>query len=145
MVNSTDEFPPGDTPSLALLHPTQDEKTATWRLNGSAWKGAMDIPTYLRRETHLENQAFTKDGGITFWVLVDSAAQPNVRPILASCESLRKRALIFKGDGEVEEIISHGIGKSLRSDEFQELRDLFQECALRGIHLRYGSSPLTHL
>lgn len=110
MVNSTQELPPNDSPTLALLHPTQEEKIATWKLNGSVWKGAMDLPTYLRRELHLENQAFTRDGGLTFWILVDTAAQPNARPILASCESLRKRALITKESGEVEEIISHGIG-----------------------------------
>lgn len=70
----------------------------------------MDLPTYLRRETHLENQAFTRDGGITFWILVDTTLPPNARPILASCESLRKRAVIARGDGQVSDIISHGIG-----------------------------------
>lgn len=70
----------------------------------------MDLTTYIRRETHLENQAFTKDGGITFWILVDTTLAPNKRPILASCESLRKQALIAKGDGQVKDIISHGIG-----------------------------------
>jgi len=110
MINSTHNLPPSDSPTLAFLHPTQEEKISTWNLNGSAWKGAMSLPTYLRREAHLENQAFTRDGGITFWILVDTTAQPNDRPILASCESLRKAALIAREDGQVEEIISHGIG-----------------------------------
>lgn len=110
MINSTKELPPSDSSTLALLHPTQEEKIATWKLNGSAWKGAMDLSTYLRREIHLENQAFTRDGGITFWILVDTTSQPNTRPILASCESLRKQALLAKENGNVEDIVSHGIG-----------------------------------
>jgi hypothetical protein len=110
MVHSTHELSPSDSPTLALLHPTQEEKIATWRLNGSVWKGAMNLSTYLRREKYLENQGFTRDGGISFWILVDTTAQPNARPILASCESFRKQALIAREDGKVEDIISHGIG-----------------------------------
>lgn len=79
----------------------------------------MDLPTYVRRETHLESQAFTKDGGITFWILVDTTIAPNERPILASCESLRKQALIAKGDGQVEDVISHGIGSVFCNPEYR--------------------------
>lgn len=104
------DLPPSNSPRLALLHPTPEEKEATWNLNGQAWRGTMDLPTYLRRETYLENQAFTRDGGITFWILVDAALAPNERTILASCESLRKRALLAESDGQATEITSHGIG-----------------------------------
>ena len=69
----------------------------------------MPLSMYLRRETHLENQAFTKDGGITFWILVDSTLPPNGRPILGSCESFRKRALVARA-GKLEDAVSHGIG-----------------------------------
>lgn len=113
------DLPPSNSHTLALLHPTRDEKLATWNLNGQSWRGRLSLPAYLRRETYLENQDFTKDGGITFWILVDTTAQPNLRPILASCESLRKRALIAKGDGQVEEIISHGIGSVFCNPEFR--------------------------
>ena len=104
------KFPPSDSPNLSLLHPTPEEKQATWKLNGQAWRGAMDISTYLRREAHLEDQAFTRDGGITFWILVDTTFPPNTRPILSSCESLRKKAIITQGDGQLRDITSHGIG-----------------------------------
>ena len=103
------DLPPSDSPNLALLHPTQEEKIETWKLNGASWRGAMTPETYFRRETHLENQAFTKLGGITFWILVDSTLAPNERPILASCESFRKPALVARG-GIVEDVVSHGIG-----------------------------------
>lgn len=104
------DLPPSDSLDLALLHPTPEEKIATWNMNGQAWRGRMDLPTYVRRETHLEDQAFTRDGGVTFWILVDISLPPNKRPILASCESLRKRALMARGNGLLKDITSHGIG-----------------------------------
>ena len=103
------QLPSGDSPTLALLHPTPEEKIETWKLNGASWRGAMPLSTYLRREAHLANQNFTRDGGISFWILVDTALAPNERPILASCESLRKRALVARR-GQVQDVISHGIG-----------------------------------
>ncbi len=113
------DLPPSEATTLALLHPTAEEKIAIWNLNGQIWRGNMDLPTYIRREKHLENQAFTKDGGITFWILVDSTLAPNERPILASCESLRKRALIADGNGQVTDIVSHGIGSVFCNPEYR--------------------------
>jgi hypothetical protein len=42
--------------------------------------------------------------------LTPSSSPPGSRPILASCESLRKRALVRTADGQVKEVITHGIG-----------------------------------
>lgn len=102
-------LPSSDSPNLALLQPTQQEKVETWKLNGSSWRGTMSLSMYLQREAHLENQAFTRDGGITFWILVDSTLPLNERPILGSCESFRKRALVASA-GKIEDVVSHGIG-----------------------------------
>ena len=112
------KLPSSDSPNLALLHPTEQEKVETWKLNGSSWRGTMPLSIYLRREVHLENQAFTKDGGITFWILVDRTLAPNERPILGSCESLRKRALVAK-DGKVADVVSHGIGSVFCNPEYR--------------------------
>lgn len=112
------ELPASYSPNLALLHPTQEEKIETWKLNGASWRGTMSISTYLRREIHLENQAFTKDGGITFWILVDSTLPPNERPILGSCESFRKRALVARS-GKLEEVVSHGIGSVFCNPDYR--------------------------
>lgn len=106
---AANELPPSNSSNLALLHPTQEEKVETWKLNGASWRGTMPLQIYLRRETHLENQAFTKDGGLTFWILVDSTLPPNERPILGSCESFRKRALVASAE-KLEDAVSHGIG-----------------------------------
>ncbi|KAL6719318.1 hypothetical protein ACLMJK_003557 [Lecanora helva] len=112
-------LPPGNSPNLVLTHPTPEEKQATWKLNGQAWRGTMDISTYVRREAHLEDQAFTRDGGITFWILVDTTLPPNARSILASCETFRKKALIARENNEVEQITSHGIGSVFCNPEYR--------------------------
>lgn len=103
-------FPASDSPSLSLIHPTPAEKLATWSLNIQAWSGPLSFPAYQRREEHLSHQDLTRDGGMTFWILVDNSAPPSpVRRILASCETIKKRALLTRGDGCVEEFISYGI------------------------------------
>ena len=100
-------LPDSKSPSLALDHPTEEEKLALWTKNSIMWKGALSQEAYLRREYYLSRQEFTKDGGITWWVLVDTSAEKRV--ILSACESFRKKALVFR-DGKTEEIITHGIG-----------------------------------
>ena len=114
----THNLPPSDSPNLALLHPTQEEKIETWKINGASWRGAMPLSTYLRREMHLEDQAATRDGGMTFWILVDSTFPPNERPIFGSCESVQKRALVARA-GKVEDVVSHGIMSVFCNPEFR--------------------------
>ena len=103
-------LPPSDSPTLALAHPTEEEKFGTWKLNGSSWRGPLSLEAYLRREEHLASQPFGQDGGVTYWILVDTASAISPRPIFASCESYRKRAYVRKSSGQVEEVVSHGIG-----------------------------------
>ena len=119
MPSSAPNLPPSDSPKLHLVHPTEDEKTATWTANGQVWRGQLSLPAYLRREVHLANQSFTKDGGITFWILVDTSSTANPRTVLASCETLRKRALIAKKGQKVQEVISHGIGSVFCDPEYR--------------------------
>jgi len=106
----------GDAPSLALVHPTEAEKQIQFKLNGSEWRGALSLPAYLRREATLSQQALTRDGGISYWILVDTSLPNNpldpdsgTRLPLASCETYRKKALVWQ-NGELKEVICHGIG-----------------------------------
>lgn len=109
--SSAADIPDSTSPSLALVHPTAAEKLATWRLNSQIWCGRLSLEAYLRRESVLANQTLTRDGGITFWILIDTSAPTSTpRMILASCETYRKRALIAMGNAKVEEVVSHGIG-----------------------------------
>ncbi|MCJ1290132.1 hypothetical protein MMC34_001668 [Xylographa carneopallida] len=138
-------LPFSTSPTLHLTHPTPAEKEATWRLNGAAWRGRLSLEAYLRREHHLAAQPLTQNGGITYWILVDSteptpSPDPNGKPaiqftqcplvatpptnpssvftapptrtMLASCETLRKRALIAHRASApaVTDITAHGIG-----------------------------------
>ncbi|MCJ1299822.1 hypothetical protein MMC08_002616 [Hypocenomyce scalaris] len=122
MASSSPDLPSYTSPTLALVNPSEEEKVLCWKLNGASWRGALSLPAYLRREEHLANQAFTRDGGITHWILVDTAVSipdSSPRTILASCESLRKKALLATKDGKVEEIISHGIGSVFCRPEFR--------------------------
>ena len=123
MTGSVHELPPSSSPSLAVVHPTQEERLQTWHLNGKSWAGRLSIEAYIRREEHLANQAFTRNGGITYWILVDSTKSPNQREILSSCESLRKRALVARaegdGSGDVEEVVSHGVGSVFCDPRFR--------------------------
>jgi len=110
------DLPMGDSPTLALVHPTEEEKLIQFTLNGAEWRGALPIKTYLRREAVLSSQSLTRDGGITYWILIDTSMKGNpldpastTRLPLASCESYRKKALVWQ-DGNVHEVITHSIG-----------------------------------
>ena len=108
-MGSLADLPSSDSPSLGLVQATDKEKEKTFRLNGASWRGALCISDYLEREAHLGEQFLTRDGGITYWILVDTTLKADKRPILASCETLRKRAWIAKS-GKIEEVVAHGIG-----------------------------------
>ncbi|KAH7054636.1 hypothetical protein B0J12DRAFT_658384 [Macrophomina phaseolina] len=101
------DLPMGDCPSLALVEPTEEEKVQQWTKNAPAWRGALSTDAYIRREHHLSSQELTKDGGQTWWILVDTAAKQ--RKALAGCESFRKKAIVAK-DGQIKDVITHGIG-----------------------------------
>ncbi|KAF9640215.1 Acyl-CoA N-acyltransferase [Lasiodiplodia theobromae] len=101
------KLPPGDSPTLVLVEPTEDEKVIQWTKNAPAWRGALSVEAYIRRERFLSSQDNTKDGGQTWWVLVDEAASERI--LLAGCESFRKKAIVAK-DGQINDVITHGVG-----------------------------------
>lgn len=116
MRSAIDLLPEGDSPTLALVHPTEEEQLIQSKLNGAEWRGALSPSAYLRREAVLAQQALTKEGGITYWILVDTALKNNpldpdsrTRLPLASCETYRKKALVWQ-DGQLQEVVSHGVG-----------------------------------
>ena len=113
------DLPPKDSPTIALVHPTPEEKIRTWELNGSSWRGQLSLEAYLRREEHLASQPFCRDEGMSFWILVDTASSSSSRAILASCESFRKRALIERPGKDVQEVVSHGIGSVFCNPEYR--------------------------
>ncbi|KAJ5321231.1 hypothetical protein N7476_004233 [Penicillium atrosanguineum] len=101
-------LPMGDSPDLILVPATPSERIASIKLNSIAWKGPLDIDTYIERENHLLEQRLTCDG-LTCWILVDRTEPEGTRTILSSCESYRKKALLAH-DGKVDDVGTHGIG-----------------------------------
>ena len=68
-------------------------------------------PSGFAKEDHLCSQELTRDGGITHWVLAWNPARPGDekgpeggRPVLASCDTIRKRVLVASRSeaGQVE-------------------------------------------
>ena len=113
-------LPSSKSSSLQLLEATPTEKLQTWILNYKEWGGAFSLPSYVAREQYLASQTLTSNGGITHWVLLDpepapepSRQQAEDRNILASCDTIRKRALVARlsdtGAPELQEVVSHGL------------------------------------
>ncbi|KAK9370618.1 hypothetical protein V1509DRAFT_616321 [Lipomyces kononenkoae] len=110
-------LPPADSPELVLVPATPEERVECIKLHSVAFKGPLDLETYIARENHLVDQSLTRDG-LTCWVLVDRNKPPGQRTILSSCETYRKKAFLAHG-GHLEDIITHGIGTVYSRPEFR--------------------------
>lgn len=112
MGSTTRELPSADSPDLLLTESTQAELQHVWSLHHPMWGPALRLEDYLHREEFLMTVPLAKNGGVTHWILTDRNAAPDHRPIYASCESLRKRALASRLVDEqvvVQDGIAHGI------------------------------------
>ncbi len=115
------ELPPSSSPSISLVPATLLERYQCWNLNAPSWRGPLSAEQYVSRETFLERQLLTRDGKITFWILTDtslSAGQDGARPILASCETLRKEGY-SASDGNVNRLVTHGVGSVFCRAEYR--------------------------
>ncbi|KAJ5458043.1 Acyl-CoA N-acyltransferase [Penicillium sp. IBT 31633x] len=110
-------LPAGESPDLILVPATPSERIASIRLNSVAWKGPLDVETYIERENHLLQQRLTRDG-LTCWILVDRNEPEDNRTILSSCESYRKTALLAH-NGQAENVATHGVGSVYCRPEFR--------------------------
>lgn len=113
-------LPHRDSPELHLVLATAEEQLAQLHVNSEEWRGILSVPAYFRREEHLLQQALTRDGGLTSWVLVH---QPNGsserdRKVLCGCESILKRALVAS-DGEIEDVVAHGVASVFCPPEYR--------------------------
>ncbi|KAH8808836.1 hypothetical protein F5884DRAFT_382934 [Xylogone sp. PMI_703] len=113
-------LPDAKAASLHLSHPTEEEKVTTWKLNYANWGNALSLEEYIQRERYLQTVPLARDGGVTHWILVDKTLEPNNRAVLASCESIWKRALVkHKGTDKVKETITHGIGSVFCNPQYR--------------------------
>lgn len=110
-------LPAADSPDLILVPATPEERIDSIKLNSVAWKGPLDVNTYIERENHLMAQHLVKDG-LTSWILVDRKEPEGRRLILSSCETYKKKALLAYG-GQVEDVPTHGVGSVYCRPEFR--------------------------
>lgn len=112
MGSTAQTLPSADSPDLVLAESTKAELLHVWSLHHPMWGPALKIEDYLAREEFLMTVPLAKNGGVTHWILTDKNGAPDNRPIYASCESLRKRALASRlgpNGPVVQDGIAHGI------------------------------------
>ncbi|KAK1715416.1 lysine acetyltransferase [Colletotrichum lupini] len=95
---------------LVLTQPTPAERLKTYTSTYANWGAALELQEYIRRESYMTTVPVSRNGGITQWILTDPTLPPDARPILSSCESIRKTVLVAKPDGTVVDAITHAVG-----------------------------------
>ncbi|OHE97347.1 lysine acetyltransferase [Colletotrichum orchidophilum] len=95
---------------LVLTQPTPAERIKTYTSTYANWGAALELDEYIRREAYMTTVPVSRNGGITQWILTDPTCPPDARPILSSCESIRKNVLVAKPDGTVVDAITHAVG-----------------------------------
>ncbi|KAH7630991.1 hypothetical protein B0T09DRAFT_127831 [Sordaria sp. MPI-SDFR-AT-0083] len=123
---TTDSLPCASSPSLTLTLAHPSERPKTWSLTHPMWGPALSHSEYLAREHFMTTLPLAKDGGLTHWIFTDtdSAQEENNRPVLSSCETLRKHAVAARYDPSsdcvvVTEGISHGIGSVFTDPQYR--------------------------
>ncbi|KAL7819851.1 hypothetical protein V8C26DRAFT_393579 [Trichoderma gracile] len=130
--SSPTPLPPSTSPTIILTNPTPKERTRTWLYNQTEWGNSLTVPAYLEREEYLLSIPLARNGGITNWILTDSSfAVPDKdddgeRPVLAACETLRKRALVrdpsssADSDGStVRDVWAYGVASVFTNKAFR--------------------------
>lgn len=136
------DLPAASSPSLILTHPTDQERLRTWSQTHPKWGPALSLHDYLDREAYLTTVPLAKDGGITHWILTDSSLPPDQRPILSSCETLRKPALSCApagpdgGEPVVVDGIAHGLGSVFTAPQFRGMGYASRMMREVGVRLR---------
>lgn len=114
-MGSTLHLPSAESPDLILAESTKAELQHVWALHHPMWGPALTLENYLNREEFLMTVPLAKNGGVTHWILTDRNGTPDNRPIYASCESLRKRALASRLDAEGQVVLQEGIAHGIAS------------------------------
>jgi hypothetical protein len=108
------ETPYPFTMSSKLAAPTQEELLRIWTSTHPSWGAALSLQSYLDRETSQIDIPLARNGGLSRWILTTDAAGSPQRPLLSSCETLRKRAVVRDAGvavgGQVRDVAAHGVG-----------------------------------
>ncbi|KPM46486.1 hypothetical protein AK830_g199 [Neonectria ditissima] len=118
-MGSVHELPDSTSIDLHLSHPTPDECVKIWTNTFDSWKDSLTLPAFLTESKFLTTIPLAMDGGMTTWILVDKNLPPDKRPILCSCETFRKRALMSDACGNVQQVLVHGIASVFCPSEYR--------------------------
>ncbi|KAM5347975.1 hypothetical protein ACJ41O_007799 [Fusarium nematophilum] len=133
---SHDNLPSVSSPSLILTNPTSSERVRIWKATHPHWGAALTIDDYISREYDNLEAPLARDGGVTSWMLTDGNLPADERPILSSCETYRKRALVSGQGGAVREGIAHGVASVFTFTECRRKGYAAKMMALLAEHLR---------
>ncbi|KAL1891847.1 hypothetical protein Sste5346_007391 [Sporothrix stenoceras] len=114
-------LPSAADPSLILAIPTVEERRKVWELTHPMWGNALVMDDYLHREDYLTTVPLAMESGITHWILTDGTRPANQRPILSSCETLRKHAMSAEAAESpiVVDGIAHGIASVFTDPQYR--------------------------
>ena len=113
------DLPDSSSPDLHLSHPTPGEYVKIWTKTSASWRDSLTHEDYLQESLFLTTVPLARDGGMTTWILVDKKLPQDHRPILCSCESFLNRSLRSDADGEVEDVVVHGIASVFCPPEYR--------------------------
>ncbi|KAL5615401.1 hypothetical protein BROUX41_005448 [Berkeleyomyces rouxiae] len=118
------DLPSASSPEVIISHPTPTECSHIYTLTSADWGAA--LPTradYIRREKFLTHLPLSQRGSARQWILTTPGA-PGTRPILSSCDTLRRRGLVAsgKGNGTVDEVEVQAIGAVFTDPAFRGRR-----------------------
>lgn len=121
--------------SAKLAAPTHDELVRIWTGTHPSWGAALSLEDYLDREASQVTIPLSVNGGLSRWILTTDASpppsaggstspSPSRRPVLSSCETLRKRALVrdagtARGLASVRDVVAHGVASVFTDEEFR--------------------------
>ncbi|KAL8391830.1 hypothetical protein RB595_002147 [Gaeumannomyces hyphopodioides] len=121
-----EDLPSASEPFLVLAHPTDSELRRIWTMTHGPWGPALSLDEYIEREAYLYTVPGSKDGLQSSWILTDCRLPPDARPILSSCDTYRKPAMVSyppQASGQAAataaNVVAHGIGAVFTDPEFR--------------------------
>jgi hypothetical protein len=102
------KLPLANSPTVKLVPPTDEERLEQWRIAGVTWRGPQTLEAFVDRELAGATRLGIKTGGIKHWILVDTTEkvpEGGKRTILASCETLRRKAIVSRAGPDGKRIV----------------------------------------
>lgn len=112
-------LPDSNSSALHLSHPTDSENLVILHMTAAIWRDALTLPSYFEESSYLADVPLARNKGMTEWVLVEKGLPPSKRPILACCESFRKRCWISDEQGILMEAITHAVASVCCNPEYR--------------------------